>query len=145
MLFRSALSNLENATSGWTNVKDQTYSMGVTTFKTNAYTGCSWTSCDTNKYTLSSRTAKARMITTQEALLLGCASSNQSCPVWMHNYLKDSSKWGGTVDSAVEGYWTMSTMNNGSYAMYIMYIGKFASDFPQSFNKSARAVVVIDK
>jgi len=72
------LSALENATSTWTNVSDQTYTLGSTTFKDNAYTGCSYDStnkvfnCTMNRYTLGPRTAKARMITVQEASHLGC-------------------------------------------------------------------------
>lgn len=66
---------LESATAGWVNVNNQTYEMGTTTFKTNAYTGCSaYNTCSTNTYTLSSRTGKARMITLQEAKLLGCTT-----------------------------------------------------------------------
>ena len=43
---------LESATSGWTNINNQTYTMGTTTFKTNAYTGCTSSGCTTNTYTL---------------------------------------------------------------------------------------------
>jgi len=72
------LSALENAIADWTNVLDQTYTLGTTVFKDNAFTGCNYDStnkvfnCTMNRYTLGPRTAKARMITVQEASHLGC-------------------------------------------------------------------------
>ena len=83
---------------GWSNVNVQTYTMGTTVFRDNAYTGCSSSSsCTTNTYTLASRTAKARMITVQEAKALGCSEATKSCPIWMYNYLYKSSSNGGTA------------------------------------------------
>ena len=154
------LSALESETSGWTNVNNQTYTMGTTTFKTNAYTGCSsYNSCTTNTYTLGQRTGKVRMITVQEAAALGCTKSNQSCPNWMNNYLNDSTSYGGTVDDGVpyspdnRGYWTMSADSsstnsawnvnyNGNVSNYNVY-----SDYSNSSYaiNGARAVVVVSK
>ncbi len=126
---------LESATSGWTNVLDQTYTMGTTIFKDNAFTECSsYNSCTTNTYTLGERTAKARMITVQEAHGLGCTGSPKSCPIWMYNYLSfssssggsgsggSSSSNGGTVNQtggeygSNDGYWTMNA--NSSVSPY---------------------------
>jgi len=151
---------LENATASWTNVNDQTYTMGVTTFKDNVFTGCAYDSttkeitCRVNTYTLGSRTGKARMITAQEAGSLGCRYSvNQSCPNWMNNYLNDSTINGGTVNQSGGrygnnfGYWTMSaTSSYGTSAMHVNFRGNVTGDNYVSHNYyGARAVVVIDK
>ncbi len=75
----TALDNLERVTGNWNNVNDQTYIMRTTIFKDNAYTCCNGiNSCTKNIYTLLERTAKARMITVQEANALGCS---EKCPV----------------------------------------------------------------
>ncbi len=149
----TALTALENATSGWTNVKDQTYEMGTKTFKTNAFTGCGFTECTVNTYTLGSRTGKARMITVQEANGLGCTEANGSCPNWMNNYLYTSTSYGGTVDQTGGeygnnyGYWTMSAVSSETtIAMYVPYHGDVYYLYPTTNTYfGARAVVVIDK
>jgi len=153
----TVLSALENATASWTNVNDQTYTMGSTTFKTNAFTGCAYdvsgVTCSENKYTLPERTGKARMMTAQEAGELGCTSSNKSCPNWMNNYLNDSTINGGTVNQSGGrygnnfGYWTMSaTSSYGTSAMHVNFRGNVTGDNYVSHNYyGARAVVVIDK
>ena len=146
------LAELESKTSGWSNVNDQTYTMGTTNFNnTNAYTGCSGTSCTTNAYTLGSRTGKARMITMQEALALGCTESFKSCPNWMNNYLYDSTSYGGTVDDktgdANYAYWTMSATSFGVYSAWsVDYDGRMLSgNNTASTGNGARAVVVVNK
>jgi len=137
---------LESVTSDWTNVKDQTYSLGVTSFYDNSFTGCSLTSCTTNQYTLSERTSKARMITMQEATNLGCTDKNRSCPVWMYNYLRASTGYGGTVDGTGDGYW-MSSVNpsNLANAWLVYCIGHLMNIDVTNASMGARAVVVIDK
>jgi hypothetical protein len=150
---------LESVTAGWSNVNNQTYTMGTTSFKTNAYTGCSsYSSCTTNTYTLASRTAKARMITVQEAAALGCTTKSKSCPNWMNNYLYDSTSYGGTVNDNITlngaygnyGYWTMSAESSSSYyAWYVFYTG-YVSYYNGTFSTAstsfgARAVVVVSK
>ena len=145
---------LESATSGWTNVNDQTYTMGTTTFKTNAYTGCTSSGCTTNTYTLDERTGKARMITMQEALALGCTTSSKSCPNFMNNYLYNSTSYGGTVnDTHTEngagynnGYWTMSATSSGTNSAWsVDYNGYVNSNYTTNANYGARAVVVVSK
>ena len=146
---------LENATSGWTNVNNQTYTMGTTNFNnTNAYTGCESSECTTNKYTLGQRTGKARMITMQEALALGCAQRDQSCPNWMNNYLYDSTSNGGTVvdDTTANGaehnygYWTMSANSSYSgFAWYVDSFGRVNDSNTTNTSYGARAVVVVSK
>ena len=63
----AVLTALNEATSDWTNVNLQTYTLGVTNFNnTNAYTQCeSVDSCTSNSYTYSA-SGRARLITVQE-------------------------------------------------------------------------------
>ena len=140
---------LERITNSWTNVNNQTYTMGTTTFKTNAYTGCStYSSCATNTYKLASRTAKARMITIQEAKYLGCTATDKSCPIWMNNYLPQSTSYGGTINDTTDrntGYWTMNAYpSNVYYAWYVSSTGSVKTyDAYATFG--IRAVVVVSK
>ena len=145
---------LESATSGWTNVNNQTYTMGTTTFKTNAYTGCTESGCTTNTYTLGQRTGKARMITMQEALALGCTTSEHSCPNFMNNYLYNSTSYGGTVvdDKTANGashncgYWTMSASSSSAYsAWYVFFNGSVDYRGATYPGNGARAVIVVNK
>ncbi len=165
----TVLPALENAAAGWTNVNDQTYTMGTTVFKTNAFTGCYFDlsngfTCNKNAYTLEERVGKARMITVQEAESLGCKYEEpQSCPNWMNNYLYDSTSSGGTVNvtggeyGGNGGYWTMQGYESNS-AIAVDSYGCFSPPFvddngsggtvPGSDNLprlGARAVVVINK
>ena len=143
---------LENATSTWTNVNDLTYTAGTTTLYENAYTGCASSDgtllCNTNTYTLEQRTAKARMITGQEAAALGCRNGrNNSCPKWMNNYLYNSTSYGGTVDvNNTYGYWTMSAFSYTSDSTFIIgYYGYNGYSSSNGINYGARAVVEINK
>ena len=145
---------LESATSGWTNVNNQTYTMGTTTFKTNAYTGCNSSECIENTYTLGQRTGKARMITMQEALAVGCTESSQSCPNFMNNYLYNSTSYGGTVvdDTTANGasynygYWTVSADSSySSTAWFVRFYGDVGSHYTTNTHFGARAVVVVNK
>ncbi|MCI8346937.1 MAG: hypothetical protein HFJ12_03190 [Bacilli bacterium] len=113
----TVLSKLEEETKKWDNVLDQVYTMGTTTFKDIAFTGCAaYNTCSSNAYTLEERTGKARMITAQEAAALNCTDIQNSCPKWMSNYLYLSTNHGGTVDDNTpingkynQNYWTMSS------------------------------------
>jgi len=149
---------LESATMGWTNVLDQTYTLGTTTFKDNAFTGCGYDrtnkvfNCATNTYTLGERTGKARLISVQEAHALGCTQYDQSCPVWMYNYLYDVTSNGGTVNQTGGkygnnyGYWTMNA--NASYsnrAWYVHYNGLVNNSNTTNTYIGARPVVVVEK
>lgn len=98
--------------------------MGTTVFKDNAYTSCDYSvkNCTENSYTLPSRMAKARMITVQEALALGCDNSStnsfkSSCPIWMQNYLGNAPQFGGTNNSLDDGYFT-----SNSYSGYSSFV-----------------------
>lgn len=151
----TAIEALENATGNWTNVNNQTYTMGTTIFKDNYFTGCYHAEtpsvCTKNIYTLEERTAKARMITAQEAFAFGCTYRvDNSCPSWMNNYLYTSTNYGATVDQGDEnnlGYWTM---NAGSYtsdvhAIRVNYRGYLGGTTTTNETNGARAVVVINK
>lgn len=148
------LTTLEAATAGWTNVNDQTYTLGTTTFKTNAFTGCDAISCTSNFYTLPSRTAKARLISLQEAVDFGCVGSEKSCPIWMYNFLAKSTDYGGTVNDTSTsvsgsdnyGYWTSSVYSSAThYSWYIYYGGRQALGNTYGSIIGARAVVVVSK
>ena len=149
----TVLGMLEAATAGWTNVDNQSYKLGTTTFKTNAYTRCdSYNSCTANSYTLVARTAKARMMTLQEAVLLGCTTTAKSCPIWMYNYLNNSTSYGGTVNdnnvrpgaSNSAAHWTVSTY--GPYQVWMIYYnGSVAYTDANGIITGSRAVVVVSK
>ena len=136
---------LENATSNWTNVLDQIYTLGTTTFKDNPYTGCtSYNVCTTNLYTLNQRMAKARMITLQEVVSLGCTTVNKSCPIWMYNYLKNAIVNGGTNEGVDYTYWT-STAKTVDYAWGIYYYARVGNDGTSDVLGGARAIITIEK
>ena len=144
------LPTLEDKTKDWTNVNDQTYTMGTTNFNnTNAFTGCSDTACTANSYTLTERVAKARMVTLQEAMTLGCTATEKTCPIWMSNYLKSSTAYGGTNDDTTveknSGYWTMSSSTDGTRSYIIAYGGNIGAWNTTDTDFAARAVVVINK
>lgn len=113
-----ALTKLEEATAKWTNVNDQTYTMGTTVFKDNPYTTCTPRdpiTCSNNTYILPERTSKVRMITVQEALILGCFGSRLSCPVWMYNYMGGTSFQGeGAYEGASYQYFTMNAADGST-------------------------------
>lgn len=144
------LTRLEEVTSDWTNVNNQTYTMGTTNFNnTNMFTGCdAYNNCTANTYTLKSRTSKARMITVQEASSLGCDNNNKSCPIWMHNYLHESTSYDGTVDNPyIYGYLTMSAyITNPSYSWHVDRMGHLGAYVATTVSPcGARAVIVINK
>ncbi len=148
----TVLPALEKATAGWTNVNDQTYTMGVTPFQGNKFTGCTYTECTTNKYTFPSRTAKARMITVQETHAFGCTRDKQSCPAWMNNYLSRSMEFGGTINvtggeyGSNIAYWAMSSYSSDTVnGMEVSYYGRVGTDPTTYTGVGARAVVVINK
>ncbi len=151
----TVLQALESATNNWTNVLDQTYTMGSTTFKDNAYTGCkrntSYTMlCSKNTYTLGSRTVKARMITVQEANILGYYDRLHH-PIWMYNYLYDSIKYKGTINQSGGeygdnlAYWVMNAYSDRTTdgcSVNSQLLTMFSTN---DIRLGARAVVVINK
>ena len=159
---------LEAATATWTNVELQEYTAGYTNFYENAYTGCTHSTsnskitCNTNTYngeeanlTLSKRKVRARMITVQEASTTGCLVWNGgSCPDFMHNYLYQSSSYGGSYDDNTVNengaynydYWTMSALSSSSTDVWtIGRGGDLSLNSTTGMAYGARAVVVISK
>ncbi len=153
---RTILVDLQTFTVGWTNVNVQNFTLGTTTFKNNSYTGCSsYNSCATNTYTLDVVT-RARMITLQEAAALGCTENAKSCPIWMYNYLSNSTANGGTVDDANygprgdvnNGYWTMNAYSSSAdknQGWNINYLGYVGNGYVWGNGSGARAVVEVTK
>lgn len=103
---------------------------------------------------LPKRTAKARMITVQEAVSLGCNKGAWSCPVWMSGYLSDSTFGHGGApndEKADIQYWTMSTYpvyGNTAWTVYSyqnLDPNNTTSMVRVSEPLGARAVVVVIK
>ncbi len=137
----TAITLLEKVTSTWTNVDEQTYTMGKTNDR---YTQCSGeANCNENSYTWESRKGKARMITFQEAITLGCTQDEKSCPIWMFNYLVDSTKYGGTVND--NGSHHYLTMNTSGYYTAAWGIQKNGILYYAAGNGGIRPVVVVSK
>lgn len=144
------LPKLEDVTKEWSNVDYQTYTMGTTNFNsTNAFTGCSETGCTINTYTLAERTAKSRMITTQEAIAIGCSNTAKTCPIWMSNFLNNSTAYGGTNDDKKDernlGYWMMSADSDSTKSYIVAYGGNIGGFEVTSVDFGARAVVEVSK
>ena len=158
---------LEAATATWTNVEFQEYTAGYTNFYENAYTGCTYDSnykitCSANTYnsdennlTLSKRKVRARMITAQEASSTGClAITEKSCPIWMYNYLYQSTNYGGKYEDNTlneenvcsYGYWMMSSsIVHNTSAWFVYRTGTVSYNVSSHNHLGARAVVVISK
>lgn len=148
-----ALSKLEEATKTWNNVEDQTYTLGETIFLegTNAYTGCNSITlvCDKNQYTMPKRTAKARMVTVQEAIKVGCRTNQKSCPMYMYTCLNNSISCSGqsTYSYLLMQAWTTNTKQPFTI-WFLGYIrnSTYNSNMVDASNfTSARAVVTIKK
>lgn len=122
--------------------------MGTTVFKTNTYTGCntSGKTCSQMPYTLPTRTAKARMITAQELLVVGCTVNEKGCPIWAYNYLKQSTSYGGTVNATSGDYWSMSVSGVSYCVESIRYTGNTIHECVTYYEGSGvHAVVAINK
>jgi hypothetical protein len=139
----SALTAITEATKDWTNVNDLTYTLGETVFlkypnnsdNANPYTDCNYSygTCTINSYNLSSNltsNVKARMLSVQEALDVGCKFNIKSCPNWLNN-------------NDYENYWTLNSYGDaGGYTIYnkCIYDAGYVT-----INKSLKAVVEINK
>ncbi len=127
------LAALENATENWNNVHDLTYTLGGASLTGDTmYTGCNNNlKCETNTYTLSERTAKARLLTLQEATSFGCGWSNNSCP----KYLTPASG----------SYWTSSSYSSNEKDAFLVYSSGFVSRIGSAQQSGTFAVVEISK
>ncbi len=135
------LKNLEQATSTWTNVEDQNYSIGDNN-TTLGYSGCYESKspirpiCDKATYSLTRGPVKARMITAQEAYKVGCTGNSESCPNFMYKYLSNN-YWTMTADSSnTDSIWHVS---NWGKLDSTTYGGEISWYF------GTRALVVINK
>lgn len=107
----AVLTALNEATSDWTNVNLQTYTLGVTNFNnTNAYTQCeSIDSCTSNSYTYSA-SGRARLITVQEINKISAPSIYFNFSLYPQNpYIATSNTNGSLV-------WGLNT--KGSLSTY---------------------------
>lgn len=148
----SALASVESLTSKWSNVNNQTYTLGTTVFKTNSFTACDSydKSCTKSDYILSTRTVKGRPISFQEAVLLGCGDQRNSdkCPIWMYNFLRDVNNSGEiTSEGESIGYWTLSTVSERNTSAYTIYFGGYivSSSVNLLESNGVRPVVVVNK
>lgn len=133
------MEKLSIITHTWTNVNDQTYTMGTTIFQENEYTGCSPEKCINNIYSWPERTTKARLITFQEAQKLGCEyNMTESCKIWLYN--------GHTETGETNCYWTLNAMvTNGTSAWAICNSGILTTSIINQAYHEGRAVVVVNK
>ena len=145
----TALNALEEKTNNWTNVNTFDYSIGEED-STLGYSGCrsGKNICEYSSYTLNKTGVKTRMITFQEAKKLGCKESGEdTCPIWMYSYLKDSKYNGNQQDTDSSNYyWLMSATDFASYPAYIMvHLGRINTCASTTGYLGARAVVEISK
>ena len=142
---------VEEATDSWDYVNTINYTMGTTEFLGNANTDC-WVDsshavhCNKISYSWEPKTAKARVITAQEASNVGCLEEQQSCPIWMYNYLQSSVENGGTMNDSTNGggYHTMSTFT-GTQHVWWMTPQAYLSQIGTTNDNGIRAVIEIDK
>ena len=146
----TVLAELESVTNSWTNVNTQNYSIGGES-STLGYSACKMQyptyDCSYSKYSLT-RKAKARMITVQELLSLGCSTSQNSCMRFVNNYMYHSTDYGGSFNVINHGaYYTMSTVNDSnSYILDLLDNGKIDSTSLYNYGTNfARAVVEVNK
>ena len=144
----NALSALESATKNWSNVNNQTYTIGKTKINGTVVNGnCehSGLSCTTSLFTFTKTNVKARLIFVQEATNINCTES--TCPIFVKNCLAPATTCGSYkfTDSA---YWTMNGTNDklSLAACGIITTSNVMCSFDKNAtNLGVRAVVVITK
>ncbi len=141
----TVLSELENAVENWTNVNPFDYSIGDD-HSTLGYSSCYIDSCKKG-YTLKRTNAKARMITVQEAIELGCKSNESlTCPIWMSNFLYNSTEYNGTDSDTDLGYWAMSAYPASTFQAIQITVWRYIDIHDLTVDRrGARAVVEISK
>ena len=145
------IKSVEDVTNSWAYVNTIQYTMGVTEFLGNANTDC-WVDsshvihCNKPSYSWSEKTAKARLITAQEASNVGCLEQDQTCPIWMYNYSNGCTNYGGTNNGSInENYATMSSAAVTDWAWLIYSHGRLARNNIHNLNRGIRAVIELDK
>ncbi len=150
------LDKLESVTQNWDNVNSKTYELGTTSLSNKGeFTGCTQELvCNSNTYTLTERTAKARILTFQEAVDLGCTREAQSCPIWMYNYLFNSTNFSGTENDIYKeneaqtnaGYWLINSNSSNLDSAWDIYTnGNLTDNSIDNIEYGARAVIEINK
>lgn len=123
---------LDEKTKNWTNVNDQSYTMGTTIFKTNANTGCTtYNMCNAISYTWPLKVSKARLLTIQEAVDLGCTLDSNSCPKFLNNsgwmmsshYTSNGSENNAWIINSSRELYTKN-VDQGSYGRAVVVITK---------------------
>ncbi len=146
------ISAIEGITNSWDYVNSIHYTMGTTEFLGNANTDC-WVDsshvvhCNKISYNWPEKTAKARIITAQEASNVGCLEQNGSCPIWMYNYSKQCSAHGCTNEEPAtqENYATMSSAAVTDWAWLIYSQGRLARNNIHNLLRGVRPVIELDK
>jgi len=128
----TALNTLKTLTDNWTNVLDNEYIIsGIgNDGKTKIY----------DDITMN---IKARLLTYQEAINLGCSMKSSSCPEYLYSNLS-----GLNTTDIPAGYWTSTAdATNSNIAWYINYNGNVYNNVYLSFNKARgiRPVITIEK
>ena len=75
------LNQLESKTNSWTNLNTITYN-GTTYGNNQCATNLT---CSSSAFTMTNRSSKARMLTMQDVVGLGCSLDHNSCPIWLYN------------------------------------------------------------
>ena len=122
----SALEYLEAETKDWINVSDIAYTLNNNSCNT-------YSDCNSNVYSLSTRNAKARLPKLQELVALGCTETSGSCPLWLSN---------GLDGSNITDFWTSSTSSNNAWTL--SFENKLKETSIDS-NLRIKPVIVIDK
>ncbi len=164
---------LQEYTAGYTNFYENAYT-GCTYSTSNYKINCSVNTYngDSANLTLSKRKVRARMITAQEVNSTSClvlkdgskdstimgnsinAYNYGSCPDWMHNYLYQSTSYGGSYNDNTTNedgiynydYWTMSAHSSFSpTAWTVTHGGTLYNNLTSNTGNGARAVIQIDK
>lgn len=141
----TALTKLESVTSTWSNVNNQTYTLGQTNINGFiAHSSCAYStlSCTNSLFTFTKTNVKARLIFVQEATTLNC-NDGSTCPEFMRNCMRGATCSGVTYNNSE--YWTMNASNRGAdnFAFSIGY--DISNSSPDYTNAGIRAVVVINK
>ena len=128
----TALNTLKTLTNNWTNVLDNEYIIsGIgNDGKTKIY----------DDITMN---IKARLLTYQEAINLGCSMKSSSCPEYLYSNLS-----GLNTTDIPAGYWTSTAdATNSNIALYINYNGNVYNNVSLTFAtaRGIRPVITIEK
>ncbi|MEG0138720.1 MAG: hypothetical protein RR703_01945, partial [Bacilli bacterium] len=122
-----ALKELEKNTSKWNKIPDLNYDISGLDEKNN------------QRYEKTMlKKVKARLLTYEEAIQLGCTNKAYSCPTWLNSNLSAEN-----VTKSSHGFWT-STPFSASQAWFIYYKG-LINNYDVNTNIGIRPVIEINK